>query len=127
MKKDYSRKQQKFAENIATKEIDLLVKDEEVEIVEAKREFESRQVEEALGQLLIYKELYLLDHPSDKVNLTTIFPESSFGNLLGDQRQMVGGLEAIESLLGILENYGIDTLFMDEDGQFKRFQHNFER
>lgn len=115
---DYSRNQERIAKNIVAKNVDLVIKDgQRAELVEAKGKFKSDPVEKALGQLLLYEDLYEGEHPDDEVKLTAIFPEPSFG-LFGDA-QMVGAAEAIGSLLSIFESHDIEVLFMDEDGQFR--------
>lgn len=115
---DYSRNQQRIAKNIVAKNVDLVVKgDSKTELVEAKGKFKSDQVEKALGQLLLYEDLYGLEHPDEEVELKAIFPEPSFG-LFGDV-PMVGADEAINSLLRIFESHEIEVQFMDDEGQFR--------
>lgn len=116
---EYSTSQKRFAKNIVSKKIDLVVRgSKNTEIIEAKGEFNANQVEKALGQLLYYQELYEKEHPEEKVKLKAIFPEPSFG--LFGETQMVGASEAIESMKEIFSTHDITVLFRSENGTFHR-------
>mgnify|MGYP000153161629 CR=1 FL=1 len=98
---EYSREQYMFAKNVVTKRVDLVIENEnEIWLIEVKAHFDSKSVEEALGQILIYKELYKMDYkPEKEIKLAVVFgaPRGWFGfSMIG----MVENLELTKIILG---------------------------
>ncbi|MDI6884748.1 MAG: hypothetical protein QMD22_00060 [archaeon] len=75
----WNEKDYNSAKNLVAKKIDLVIENEdEIWLIEGKSEFESKKAEEALGQILLYEELYHIDHnPEKTIRKAVVFGESS--------------------------------------------------
>lgn len=72
---EYSYEQYEFAKNIIVKKIDIIIESEnEIWLIEGKSRFDSKKAEEALGQVLIYEELYGIDYkPAKNLRKAVVF------------------------------------------------------
>jgi len=108
-KGEYTYEQYMFAKNVVTKRIDLVIESErEIWLIEVKLQFDSKRIEEALGQILIYKELYEMDYEPKKEVKTAVV----FGAPRGFGFSMVGMAENLKMMESVFEKYGV-RLFIE--------------
>jgi len=105
-----SYKRYQFAKNIVTKRIDLIIEsDDDIWLIEGKSKFDSKKAQEALGQILIYEELYRSDYePVKNIRKAIVFGKPT--NI-----EMIGVAESIQQIEKIFLKHELDVFMEGRD------------
>ncbi len=108
--REYDYKSYNLDKNLIAKRIDLLIETEnEIWLIEGKSEFDSQKAEQALGQILLYEELYQTDHnPEKAIRKAAVFGKPSNPYL----SESLGEISLIEK---VFKRYGIKVFIEARD------------